>query len=594
MRLTSFVFLTALYGFCPFAHAQEFDVVVVGAGIGGLTTALRSTEQGLRVGVVDMASVFGGHALMSSGGLCIVGTPLQKEKGIEDSPELAYGDFIRQGQDADEAMVKLYVERSRELIYDWMTGLGVKFTGVSAGGAGRTGNSVNRFHMNPKLGYGLVSPIYRECLRKGVVFHWNTKVTAIETKGGRIRGVKGTNLRTSKPVAVAGQAVVLATGGYESNMELVRKHWPKHLGAAPERVMLGSGANSMGSGLALAEGAGGALRNMDHQWIYPRGIPDPMHMAEGRGLYAMVPGAISLNQNGRRFMDEMSSTTEALRAVVAQPGGTYWMLFDANGAKAVFAVGMDWQDREKVRREIVENEALVKRAATLEEVARQAGLPADEVLASVKRWNQAVESGADSEFNRQMRPGPSMRGPFSLAKIETGPFHLMQFYPLSRKSMGGIAVDLNGRVLNREGQPVAGLYAVGETTGEGGLNGRAALEGTFLGPSIVQGHMAAAHLGATLRPAKAPSEGPASGKAAPAATGKAVAADCRQCHQMDRLTAAKRPGYWHFEKLHTVVAARGFECKACHAEMSPFRAGAHRMDRVAQIDVCITCHLVRE
>ena len=592
MRKTLCVLLAAVASGVPEAAAEEFDVVVVGAGIGGLTTALRATEQGLRVGVVDMASVYGGHALMSTGGLCIVGTPLQKEKGINDSPELAYGDFIRQGKDANEAMVKLYVERSRELIYDWMTGLGVKFNAVSPGGMGKTGNSVSRFHMNPKLGYGLVSPIYRECLRKGVTFHWNTRVTALTSKGGAVRGVRGNNLRTGKAVALDGQAVVLATGGFESNMELVRKHWPKHLGAVPERVMLGSGVNSTGSGLTLATSAGGTLHNMDHQWIYPRGIPDPMHLGEGRGLYAMVAGSIYLNRQGARFMDETSATTEAIRAVVAQPGGTYWMLFDADGANSVFAVGIDWQDRQKVRREIVENEALVKSGATLAEVAGKAGLPPEAVQASVERWNQSVGGGVDGEFKRPMRV-VSPRGTFNLAKIEKGPFYLMQVYPLSRKSMGGIAVDLDSRVLKRDGKPVGGLYAVGEATGEGGLKGQSALEGTFLGPSIVQGHLAAAHLAATVRRSASRAYPAESTKPATAA-GKALDADCGQCHRMDRLTVAKRPGYWHFEKLHTVVAARGFACKACHAEMSPYRPGAHQTNKVAQIDVCATCHLVRE
>ena len=115
----------------------------------------------------------------------------------------------------------------------------------------------------------------------------------------------------------------------------------------------------------------------------------------------------------------------------------------------------------------------------------------------------------------------------------------MQIYPLTRKSMGGIAVDLDGRVLNREGQAVAGLYAVGETTGEGGINGRAALEGTFLGPAIVQGHMAAAHLAASVKPV---ARGAAHAtKSAASEAGKGLSAECTQCHSMARLTARKRP-----------------------------------------------------
>ncbi|MEP7367935.1 MAG: FAD-binding protein, partial [Acidobacteriota bacterium] len=425
-------------------------------------------------------------------------------------------------------------------------------------------------------------------------FYWNTKVTALDARKGRIGGVTGTNLRTGDEIVFEGQAVVLATGGYESNLEMVRRYWPKHLGKVPERVVLGSGTNSQGSGMNLARSAGGALRNMDHQWIYPRGIPDPMHLSEGRGLYTMVAASIYLNRRGKRFMDEMSATTDAVRAMMAQPGGTYWMLFDEGGANSVFAAGIDWQDKQKVRREIVNNEAVVKTAATLEETARKAGLPPAEVRASVERWNRAVDSGLDEQFKKKISIALPDGRSFTLSKIEKGPFHLMQIYPLSRKSMGGIHVDLNSRVLNREGKPIAGLYAVGETTGEGGLNGRAALEGTFLGPSIVQGHMAAAHLASTIRLASRQSAPIAATKPAPPTPARAVSTDCRQCHQMDRLLTAKRPGYWHFERLHAVVASRGYECKSCHAEMSPYRYNAHRIDRVAQIGVCTTCHLLTE
>jgi hypothetical protein len=185
-------------------------------------------------------------------------------------------------------------------------------------------------------------------------------------------------------------------------------------------------------------------------------------------------------------------------------------------------------------------------------------------------------------------------GRVHLAPIVTPPYYLMPMYPLARKSMGGIAVDLRSRVLNRAGLPIPGLYAVGETTGEGGLNGRAALEGTFLGPSIVQGHLAAADLAARLGAAGKPAahgRGPA--EALPV-TGAAGEADCAKCHSMARLLGAARPGYWHFEAAHQAVAARRLPCTLCHAEMAPYRVGAHRTDKVKQIGVCLTCHLAAE
>ncbi len=122
------------------AQEPDPDVLVVGAGISGLSAALEAAQAGVRVEIVDMWSIFGGHAVMSQGGLCMVGTPVQEERGIEDSPDLAYRDFVEWGGDPDTEWVRFYVDNSRELMYDWLTDMGVTFDGVSrpAGNTGAT------------------------------------------------------------------------------------------------------------------------------------------------------------------------------------------------------------------------------------------------------------------------------------------------------------------------------------------------------------------------------------------------------------------------------------------------------------------------
>src|ERR1700734_914085 len=136
------------------------DVLVVGSGMAGLSAALESARGGAEVLVIDMASVFGGHAVMSGADIAIVDTPLQHAHEIKDSPELAYEDFTRWGEDNNREWVRYYVEHSREDIYDWLTSLGVTFDGLRA----YPGNSVPRAHMTQGLGLGLVGPVYRACL----------------------------------------------------------------------------------------------------------------------------------------------------------------------------------------------------------------------------------------------------------------------------------------------------------------------------------------------------------------------------------------------------------------------------------------------
>ena len=154
------------------------DVIIVGAGISGLAAAIEAGKAGASVTVLDMWSVFGGHAVMSEGGVTMIDTPVQRAQGIVDSPDIAYRDFQEYGEDADEHWVRLYVDRSRSELYDWLTALRVQFESVSL----RHGNSVPRFHETRGRGLGLVGPIYLESLTfRSISFKWNMKAVRLLT-----------------------------------------------------------------------------------------------------------------------------------------------------------------------------------------------------------------------------------------------------------------------------------------------------------------------------------------------------------------------------------------------------------------------------
>ena len=252
---------------------DDSDVIVVGAGIAGLSAAFEAASHHASVIVVDTSSVFGGHAVMSGGHVAIVDTPMQRARGIHDSPSLAAKDFATWGEDADRAWVDVYTKTSRHEIYDWLTSLGVTFDDVVHYRA----NSVPRQHATHDSGYGLVAPIYRECLRRGVQFRFLTKVNKLTRSG-----VMATDLRTGNTIELRAPAVILATGGFQSNLELVRANWPKSL-PKPSRLLAGSGINSTGSGLELARAAGAKIVRLDHQWNYESGLPDPRYPDGTRG-----------------------------------------------------------------------------------------------------------------------------------------------------------------------------------------------------------------------------------------------------------------------------------------------------------------------
>lgn len=557
------------------------DVIVVGAGISGLSAALEAARGGARVHVLDMWSVFGGHAVMAEGGVAIVGSPVQERQAIHDTPEIAFGDFTTYGEDPDTEWVHDYVTRSRVQVFDWLAELGVGFTGTRK----LPGNSVPRFHDVEGRGLGLVGPIYRACVRhEAIAFEWNVQVTSLVADGARVLGVRGRSLRTGQALERRARAVVLATGGFQSNLALVREFWPRNL-PFPERLLAGSGVNSRGSGLGLAKEAGAALDRLDHQWNYPTGLPDPRHPGANRGLNAQAPGSIWVNAQGRRFTDENGSARDSLAALLAQKPVTYWAIFDERAKRRFWVSGSDWADFATIERLIFADPSLVKSAPSLESLAAAAGLPAAELVASVERANRMAAAGKDDDFGRR---GEGFVGP--LSAIGTPPFYAVQFFPLTRKSMGGVRIDRATRVLDRSGAAIRGLYAVGELSGLAGINGKAGLEGTFLGPSIFTGRAAGRAVVAELALSPRPTQARSATPQRPSA-GKRTDSLCMACHPLATLVKATRPGYAHFEGAHARVLEGRLVCARCHAEISPRRDEAHRTDPEAQIATCAACHL---
>src|SRR2546422_5892808 len=195
-------------------NSPRTDIVIVGAGISGLCAALEAARSGAIVTVVDMGSVFGGHAVMSSGMVCLVDTPEQKAADVPDSPELASRDFMQFGEDANLEWVRFYAQNSRREVYDWLRGLGM--TEWELYPQVIPGNSVRRQHVASGRGVGLVSPIYRECLPyPNLSFLWNTKATGLVIESGQVVGVRLVHQRSGEAKELRAKFLILATGGFE-------------------------------------------------------------------------------------------------------------------------------------------------------------------------------------------------------------------------------------------------------------------------------------------------------------------------------------------------------------------------------------------
>ena len=584
MRRTRTLFVGLFIGYLGVAAAasrqatpppQRPDAIVVGAGLAGLTAAVEMGRAGVNVLVVDMNSVAGGHAVLA-GGVAIVGTPVQEKAGVKDSPDLAYRDWMEWTEDGDPAWTRFYAENSRRLIYDWATELGVEF--VRAGNA--NGNSVPRFHFTKGRAVHLVVPIFLTAQAlPGVSFAFNARAERLVVENGRVAGVTVRHLRTGATETLRAPHVVLATGGFESDLDRVLGNWTPGL-PRPTRLLVGSAPSATGSGHNMATAAGAALTKIDRHYIYIDGLPDPR---DPEGIHALTAGngrAMWVNAQGRRFTNEAGWDKTILRDLLNQKPSSYWAIFDEPG-KAGFSVrGAAWVSTPGEGHPILDNPKAAHKAETLEALAAKAGLPADALVASVRRYNDLIAGGADADFQRFS--GGNRLPP----KIEKGPFYAVQLFPMTRKNMGGVAIDMQARALNRAGQVVPGLYAAGEITGSVGINGSHGMDGMFLGPAIVTGRLA----GKAVADAVTAGRAPAAIAAAPEPAARGTFNAAATAEMLKPLLAKSRDGYWHFEKVHQTVVERRYECTMCHSETLPFAPVATRQQRAAQTQVCTNCH----
>jgi len=565
---------------------RSADVLIIGAGISGLSAALEAAQAGRSVLVVDMLSVFGGHAIISTGGLSIVDTPLQRKRGIADSPDLAFADFIAWGEDSNEAWVRYYVDHSSEEIYDWLTDMGAQFTAAVP----PPGNSVPRYHFIRGQGLGLMMPIYQAVLEESAVsFRFNTRADELIQRDGRVVGIKAKDLRSGETLELFAGTVLIATGGMQSNLDAVRENWRKDM-PVPEQLLAGSGWNSQGSGLALARGIDAKIERLDHQWNYVTGIPDPRYPGQSRGLSVLQvpPGReVWVNMNGERFVNECTSPHDNLSVMLDQPGDSHWDVFDSRGKKFFIVSGSGWT-KERTEKLIFSTPGLVKTAASLVELAAEMELDADQLVRSVNSYNALVENS----MSQAELPVGEVSLCAGARKVDQPPYYAVKRFVLSRKSMGGIRIDTTARVVDVDGQIIPGLYAAGEASGFAGINGKAALEGTHLGPSIVTGRMAGRQMAAELADQPV-TVVPVSALEPPfplmPITDRSNGA-CTGCHDLPDLIQQNRPGYEHFQWSHRMVIDEQKTCITCHQGFFPYAAERHQRDLGRATEVCAHCH----
>ena len=428
----------------------------------------------------------GGAGATGSGLTCIVDTPLQRAAGIADSVDRALADWVSWGgrTAVDSSWARLYLERSCHDVYDWLEGFGIEWDSLI-----RTeGNSVPRQHHPRGGGAAVMDALLGAARSPRVEWLLSTAVVGLSRRGDVVAGVLAKS--DGKSWEIPARAVLLATGGFANSESMLARYGP----ALPEggRLLRGGAEQALGLGHELLAEAGADFVGLDRVWAYAYGLVDPADPAEGRGLAFWLTNDVWVNLEGRRFHDESRrGGASATPALLQQPGATCWSIFDAAEVKQIEIPhpryrSPDGSPNRAAIEGVLTGSRWIRSATTLAALADATGLPAAALTQTIEQMNHWAGAGdrVDPEFGRPLE---------IFRPVTVPPFYAAQFFPLARKCLGGVRTDLSGRVLRTDGSTIEGLYAGGELAGMAGghVNGRAALEGTMFGPSLLSGRVAA-------------------------------------------------------------------------------------------------------
>ncbi len=527
-------------------NAYQADVIVVGGGLAGMVAALELLDAGKTVVMFDRATRdrFGGLARWSFGGMFFVDSPEQRRNGIHDSVDLAMRDWVRYGElDPNDVWpyrwAEAYVNRCTEEVRGWLAERDVSlFRAVNWTERGYfvPGNSVPRFHIVWGTGEGIVLPLiprlesHEQAGRLTLLFEHS--VEGLSTEAGAVIGCEGTS--ASGEFEARADAVVIAAGGIAGSHDRVRKVWPRDQWGEPPEIMLnGSIPEADGTMMDLAEELGANVTHLEKMWNYAAGVRHWEPLFENHGL-SLVPAKSPLwvNYRGRRFVDPPlvgSFDTLLLVDRVCKEKKKYsWQVMNRRIADKEFAVsGSEFNAavREKnllgfIWRLLRGNGAQVQEfidhcpdfttattvpelAAKMNAIAGTQDVDATLLEREIADYDANIDRGKKLQNDDQLRRiahcrqylGDRLRTCDNAKIMDPGsmPLIAIRTQVLTRKSLGGIQVDLDAKVLDGTGQPISNLFAVGEAAGfgGGGMHGKRALEGTFLGGCVYSGRVAA-------------------------------------------------------------------------------------------------------
>ncbi|HQO94774.1 MAG TPA: flavocytochrome c [Sedimentibacter sp.] len=453
---------------------REAEIVIIGAGGTGLAAAVTAGQEGASVIVLETNGFAGGNLLVSGGVYNSPEPEMQAKQGIEDSPELFMQQTLAGGDNiANPELVRILAYNALDGL-NWLKELGNEFEDqvIQAPGAlhPRSHNTT------APLGSGIIKT-YLEHIDKmdNVEILYETKGESLIQEDGQVVGVIAKNPDGSKLTVKANKGVIIATGGFSKNAQLVIEYrnaekWP----LLDENSVSTNMDSIRGEGIIMAREIGADVVDMDQMQFLYLGQPKTGLLSGVFNVSAEV--TVFVNKEGKRFVAEDARRDVISSAVFAQEDGMMYMLHSAESlSDPANQLNIDGIPMK----ELLDIGAYGwKQGDTLEELAKEIGVPAENLVQTIAEYNEAVDTKNDP-FGRTLLN----------VKMAKGPFYAIPRVPALHHTMGGLRIDTLARVLDTKGEPIPGLYAGGEVTG--GIHGGNRLGGNAVTDTVVFGRLAA-------------------------------------------------------------------------------------------------------
>ncbi|UUE10563.1 flavocytochrome c [Dickeya zeae] len=436
------------------AEMNCYDVVVIGSGGAGLAAAIQACDDGARVLIVEKMSSIGGNTIKASVGMNAAGTRFQKMRGIVDDKQRFYEETLKGGKQKNNPdLLKRFVEGAPMAI-DWLAERGIELNDITITG----GMSVDRTHRpadGSAVGGFLISGLVKNINKRNIDVMLETAVIDILHDAGAVTGVR-VQSEDNEQLTIATKGVIVATGGFSANRDMVLKYRPDLDGFVTTNH---SGAT--GCGIAILEKVGADTVDLGEIQIHPTVEQNTSYLISEsiRG-----GGAILVNQQGQRFFNEMETRDKVSASIIGLPEKYAYIVFDEQ-VRAKNKAADEYLSR-----------GFVVSAASPRELADKLAIDADALQTTLERYNQFVEKQHDDDFGRQT----ALRHP-----LNQGPFYAIRIAPGVHHTMGGVVINTDTAVLDRKKRVIRGAFAAGEVVG--GIHGGNRIGGNAIADIIVFG-----------------------------------------------------------------------------------------------------------